>query len=364
MAPRNTQDNSESLGIIIAKTADLIRGFRAVLESPNSHPSRLQDSPNPLALLSDAAKVLKAQSTKLSLLILNKPYTPSAISNILNSLCNECLPALMSGLELCSASKYTALLHRHNKNLVSGIWAEFLHLVSSIPLSEQAAEAVVGQNTLTSTGRLWEQCDEIIELGSNDLNSLAAKYVGSQLALLEDAIKELDEWNPDEELDESSEDSEAEDVKEIIITPNTSDEESLHSSMQNLHVNPLLALKSRTLKHLRMIRMLYPALQKRRISTFPTVNNETLENSLPSSEQVQRFDMMISHTKNFTEETDEIAGAFYSDIAPEVERRLSILLVECRKCVKNMRIDWHGEDDAFTGWVDKWLSRLEEVGKG
>ncbi|TIA45963.1 hypothetical protein D6C83_05600 [Aureobasidium pullulans] len=57
--------------------------------------------PNPLHVLRDSATLLKAHTTKLALLLINKPFTPTAVTSVLRDATQTCLPAMMSAVELC-----------------------------------------------------------------------------------------------------------------------------------------------------------------------------------------------------------------------------------------------------------------------
>lgn len=364
MGSSKEAEGFQTLQSAISSTSILIQSFKTALQKTTPQYPPPADSPNPLALLSDASKILKAQTTKLSLLILNKPFTPSAITYILKELSNSCLPALMSGLELCSAEKYTKCLHFHIETVLSKIWRELLNLISSIPHNKHEIDNLSNQATLASTGVLWADCDKLIHLGSKGLVTIANEKVGSNYALLEDAIAELDDWDPEEDSEDSDTEPEDANPSPSANTPTTSDEEGLQPSLQQLTINPVSTLKTRSLKHLKLIRMLYPALRKRRVLTFPDILNSSPQEALPSPMQIQALDALIAHTQFFTEETDEIAGALYAGDAADIERRLLALRAAARTCVEETKMGWKGEEDEYSAWSEKWLGRLEEVGNG
>ena len=349
-----------TLATAISHTTNLIRAFQS------SHPSNTPPNlgppphPNPLAVLNDASKILKAQTTKLALLLLNKPFTPGEITHILNAINDSCLAALATTLELCPEEKYSDFLRRYINRSLTSVWIELLALVKSIPKNKEAVENLGKEGTLLSTGVLWATCDSLIRVGADGLTSVASDSMKDNQALLQDAIDELDEWDPDE--DEEDDDERDEDSKTAIATPTTSDEESLANDIQKMNINPLVALKARALKHLRLVRLLYPALGKHRIKTFTNIKSSTAEADLPMPENVRLFDNVVRATQSFTEEADEIAGALYSNDAEETERRVNELMTRARDCVKLSRKGYYGEDDGFTEWAQKWIARSEELG--
>lgn len=361
MSPHKELDALMTLQTTISNLKTLLRRFQTALQSPAPVHLPIESSLNPLAVLSDASQILKAQTTKLSLLILNKPFTPSAITFILNSLSNSCLPALMSALELCPADKYTSFTHQYIQSSLWRIMMELLNLLGSIPQSERGFEKTADSDTLASTGVLWAECDKMVALGSEGLTKLAADRVEEYHGLLKDAIVELHDWDPDEES-ESDTDSLASNKGNTSSTRPI--DASLEQSLQDLSLSHIAALRERTLAILPTIRVLYPALIKRRILTFPNIDSASTAESLPTSLCIRSMDTLINHTKQFTEEADEVAGALYAGNEEEVEDRLRKLAEISKTCVEEVRIDWGGKEDKFTAWAEMWMSRLEEVTRG
>ena len=362
MGPSKLDEDLATLATATADTANLIRAFQSPHLS-NTHPNLgPHPHPNPVAVVSDASKILKAQTTKLGLLLLNKPFTPREIAHIFKSLNNSCLPALATTLDLCLGANYTKFLQRYINGCLSSIWIELLALVKSIPKDREAVEELGKDGTLLSTGVLWATCDKLVRVGADGLISVASDAVKDNQALLQDAIDELDEWDPDEDDDEDDEDDEDDaESKPTIVTPTTSDEESLVEEVQEINLNPIVAVKARVLKHLRLVRLLYPALNKHRIKTFTDIKECTTEADLPQLVDVKLFDEVVRATQSFTEEADEIAGALYSGDAEEVERRLKELMTRARGCVKLAQTGYDGKEDVFSEWAQKWIARSQEL---
>ena len=238
---------------------------------------------------------------------------------------------------------------------------ELLSLLGSIPQDERGIEQTTGRDTLASTGVLWAECDKMVALGSGGLTKFAAERVEEYHGLLKDAIAELEDWDPDE-------DSESDTASLASNKGHTSSaarpvNASLEQSLNGLSISSIAALRKRSLATLRIIRMLYPALIKRRVLTFPNINSTSTAQGLPTSSQILSMDVLIDHTKQFTEEADEVAGALYAGDEDEVQDRLARLAEMSRICVEGVRTAWGGKEDEFTLWAEKWMSRLEEVGR-
>lgn len=236
---------------------------------------------------------------------------------------------------------------------------ELLSLLNSIPQDERGIEKTTGRDTLASTGVLWAECDKMVALGSEGLTKLAAERVEEYHSLLKDAIAELEEWDPDQDS-ESDTDSLAS-SKGPTSSATRPENPSLEQSLQGLSISPITALRKRTLATLRIIRMLYPALIKRRVLTFLNIDHTSSADGLPTSSQILKMDQLVDYTKQFTEEADEVAGALYAGDEEEVRDRLAKLAGMSKKCVEGVRIGWSGKEDEFTAWAEKWMARLEEV---
>ena len=238
---------------------------------------------------------------------------------------------------------------------------ELLSLFGSIPQNEHGVEKTMGRDTLASTGVLWAECDKMVALGLGGVTKLAAERVEQYHGLLKDAITELEHWDPDE-------DSESDTDSVISNKRNASSarpgDAPLECSLQDLSLSTIGALRKQTLGTLRIIRVLYPALIKRRILTFPNIDTTIAAESLPSSLQIRSLDRVVAHTQQFTEETDEIAGALYAGDEEEVGDRLTKLAEMSKTCVEGIRLSWSGDEDEFTLWAEKWMMRLDEVRRG
>ncbi len=238
---------------------------------------------------------------------------------------------------------------------------ELTSLLASIPRDEHGIDETRGRDTLASTGVLWAECDKMRALGLGGLTKIAAERVEEYHGLLKDAIAELEHWDPDEDS-ESDTDSLTSNKENTSSAPPV--KASLEQSVKDFPLSPLTALRNRTLAILRIIRVLYPAIVKRRVLTFPNITSSTTAESLPSLSHIRIFDELIDHTKHFTEETDEIAGALYAGDEEDVENRFTVLAGMAKVCLGEIRLGWGGNEDEFTSWVEKWMARLVEVRRG
>lgn len=362
MAPSKEKDDLVTLQNTIASTKSLVESFQIALRSTTPPHEDIKNPPQPLALLSDSCRILHAQTTKLSLLILNKPFTPSAITYILTSWSNSCLPAMMSALQICRPEKYTSLLQNYIKSTLSRIMMELLNLLASIPQNERGIEPQ-NRDTLASTGVLWAECNNLVNLASEGVVSLAVQKAAEYHGLLKDAIAELDEWDPEEDSDSDTDTNSLPSSEQKAATKQSSDASTLASSLDDLSLSPMTELRKRSLAKLRTVRVLYPAIQKRRISIFPNITSSTVLDKLPASANIDCMDSTLASLSYFTEAADEIAGSLYDGDEEQVCAKLSSLEARALECAKLVSINWKADDDEFTEWVQKWSERLQEVGK-
>ncbi|CAL8581242.1 hypothetical protein XPA_006943 [Xanthoria parietina] len=110
----------------------LLQSFSDQLSNLNPNKTTIFNPPNALALLHDSTSVLRAQGTKLSLLLLNKPFTPSAIASILTSISAESLPGLMTVYEICSPDVYGKVTQNEVRNQLRDLVAAIRQLADDI----------------------------------------------------------------------------------------------------------------------------------------------------------------------------------------------------------------------------------------
>lgn len=346
MTSATKTDHLSALQNTIASTRSLLESLdKALSYPPAANATTISPLPNPLALLSDASSILKAQTTKLSLLILNKPFTPSAITYILTSLSTSCLPALMSALELCPPATHSAILHQHIRTLLSRGFRALSALLATIPQDHCSNNKPDDRETLAATGLLWETCDSMATVATTGLLALAIEKLDTYHGLLKDAIMELEEWDPNEDTDT---DTDSNPDPDHPVAP------SSKLTINPSQIPPLLTVTLRVLRH---IRLLYPALRKRRIHPFPPLPlpSDLTATSLPSPSQLHSLDALLTSLGDFSSEADEVAGALYARDEKEVLRRLAFLKEQAESCVQDVIQNWEGAEDKFTTWAQKWI---------
>ena len=224
------------------------------------------------------------------------------------------------------------------------------------------------RDTLSSTGVIWEVCDAMISLASNGLVELAAKKADAYHALIKDAIAELEEWNPDEEEEDpfgseistDSEDEEKDENQNTQYSPPTAAINTL-TLTPPATPTPIRQIYEQSLATMRLVRLLYPALRKRRILAFPPLTSSTSPDGLPTVEQVQTFDDLMGYLRAFSEAVDELAGALYRQDEDEASESLETIKMRAKRCLGDCGLNWARKEDEFTAWSKKWTQRLNEL---
>ncbi|EER28359.1 hypothetical protein CPC735_062320 [Coccidioides posadasii C735 delta SOWgp] len=196
-------------------TLALSEQFSLNLSSPNASESAACNAScsdpqtSPLPLLSAASHTLKAQTTKLSLLAINAPFTPSAIVTVLTDVNDAVLPSLTTAALLSVPEKYTQTFSTEAKALVKDALRELTTLIQGIRAiavshdkHKEFTLSGTDKNGITAaTARVWEVCDHIINFASEGVVGLVVRKAKEYLELVKDGIRELKEWDPEEDLD-------------------------------------------------------------------------------------------------------------------------------------------------------------------
>lgn len=302
-----TKSTTPSQVLPLATTVALIDQFLANL-SPNStspNPSAPIDGPSPLVLLGAATKTLRAQVTKLSLLTVTTPFTPSAIATCTQPLNDSILMSLVTAALLTSPQRFTDAFQAECHSLSRAVLRELLSLVKLVLARSKdgqptAALSEIKKKEVTeATGRVWELCDETIAFAENGLPHFTAKKSNQWLDLMKDAVKELTEWDPENEADENdifgdaySDDDESNPAEESSSNP--SDRATISAGV-----------KDQALKVLNRIPQSVHVVVKQRLEKLKMSDQEL------SSETRATLDLVLDRIRRVSELIDESAEGMY-----------------------------------------------------
>ncbi|QDS75314.1 hypothetical protein FKW77_001577 [Venturia effusa] len=173
--------------------------------------------------------------------------------------------------------------------------------------------------------------------------------------MLGDAIEELREWGDDEEdLDEGfggSEGGGGDDVDDV---------EDMFEAANKLpsHRKDLRRLLDETLRQLRLVDMLYKAVVKRRIKTFPAATAPCQDKA--DRALIRTLDDVVALLKSIPESVDDLANAFYELDAEEATSILTNITTDAKAAATMVEKSWTNESDEFTAWRLKFEEALSK----
>ena len=307
MAPPSPQP---SFATTLSTTLHLISQFSSALSATPPQPqSSATQSPLPLLTASSAA--LKQNVTRLSLLTLTPPFTPAAVSPLLNALNTSILPSLVTASHLITPATFTHAFCTEAASLTAQCLSDLKALVELIGERSTSPPAkkisTTEKNAITqATGQVWARCDGLSAFAAGGLAGFMTQRVGQWLELMRDAVKELEDWDPEEEvgddpfgLDDSfdDEDEDEKDASSPVAedNPNSGDRAIVQAGV-----------KAEALKVLTRIPQSIHVVLKQRLSPShlpPAAQLSPLQRST--------LDSIVTRTRKISESIDESAEAMY-----------------------------------------------------
>lgn len=362
LAPTMAPTDAKALDEILASTSALLAQFLASLSDNSPIPSdkRIADPPNPLQVFADASKLLKAHVTKLSLLVLNKPFTPSAVTRVLRDLSTTCLPALISGVQICQQEKavWSAFLGREAAVRTRRVFRELETLLGEVKSVAQGAAAGSsgGRDSLSATGVVWESCDALAELNALGLAGLAVQKAEQWRETIRDAIEELLEWAEGEDLETEGKTDELLDSDDEGVEGD--DNDSLNDLFNAANSMPadrpeLKELVEQAVEKLKKVEIMYKALAKRRLKAYKAVKSQE---GVKSSAEL--LDEITDSLSTLPDMVDDLASTFYDLEEEQAKKALGECVTKARETAELARLDYEGKEDQFSTWSKKWMEAI------
>lgn len=332
------------------------------LPGPTS-PLPAEDAPHPLHALRDAAKLLHAHATKIGLLLINDPFTPSAVQKELLACETQCIPGMLGAVEVCHPTLWTITVAKEARLRVEAALGALNLLLVDIKSKIEGGSVKLNaskqkEKTLASTGQVWQACDALVALERQGIAGLVTKKAQEYRDMLKDAIEELKEWGEDEDdQDEGFVGSDDEGDRDSI-------EDMFSGSRLPAHRKDLKELLEYSLKKLKLVDMLFQALLKRRLKTI--VIPESVQDA-DRQDQIRRLSGLVTCLKNISEGTDEFANTLYELNADQAKTQLERVVEKALQAASAMDKSWENADDEFTSWSTKWkeaiCKKTEDAGK-
>ncbi|KAI1742931.1 hypothetical protein F4680DRAFT_387644 [Xylaria scruposa] len=376
MPPKAAEGSLESLKALVQSTTSLTTQLEETLSDisfgkipPDSCTPPLNDaaptSVDVLALAHDSASLVRAHSTKLSLLIINEPFTPSAITKVLRELVAGPIPAIASAVQLCAADTHTTIVRQHLAWKCRHVLHELRRLVETIPLDGKVlpAHRKNGANgdrgSIVTTGVLWAACDEVILLKKLGIAGLLAQTVDEHRDTLQDTLEELKEWSEMEDEEDSEEDEDVQHVANGLQNTHISAQQMIDDLMTSRPIpqNDPDRIRERLdlcLKRLRLIILLYSAINKRRIKTLPSLPTEQ------ATPFIHRLHEVYPILKRLPIRFDEVASAFYDLDTAAIDATMDQCFLDAFAAAEMLKAPWTGTEDVFTEWADKFQISIKK----
>ncbi|OKL62488.1 hypothetical protein UA08_02715 [Talaromyces atroroseus] len=361
---------SEKLHILLETALALSAQFQTTLDTtpPTAATAENDDAanPSPLVLLSNSAKTLRAQVTKLSLLTITAPFTPSALCTSLTPVNDSVMPSMVTAVLMLTPGEYTKAFSLEARLLVKTALKEFSVLVEAITsfadelkkgekkseLSKSEKEAITSQ-----TGRVWDACDTITTLVTQGVVGHVVRRVQEWHDLVKDAISELEEWDPEEDDADFEEllDVGDETAKDIEKNGKESDEEEEDDDIEALHEQ-----KKSLLRALKPIAQIYPAI----------ISNRCKKGGLTASKsQIAKLESLTSDLQSIPGHVDEAAGSLYESNLDDSVRYLNKAKTTAERAIELVIYPWtenstiteQQQGDKFTIWSTTWRKVMGNV---
>ena len=395
MATTTAPNGLEALNNLVTSTLDLITRLETVVAnitaenqrstptaptttSPeDQQPTNPHPEINPLLLASDSSTLLRAHATKLSLLIINEPFTPSAICSILKQLTSGPLPGLASAAQICVSSTWTATISQDLGYRISRILRETKALVEKIPSDGKAlkdAGAKGGRGSIANTGTLWAACDEVVAFAKRGFGGNVVKRTEELRDTVKDVMEELKEWgeetgsddeDEDDEDEDENDDEEDEDVKGVtqsLEATKIADTQAMLDDLMNSSSyiprddpDKIRERLESCLRRLRLVTLLYQAVAKRRFKSLPQTA------PAECSDIPKRLDEILVLLKKIPERFGSLALAFYELDPVEIDKLMDQCFFDCFAVAELLIKSWDGEKDEFSDWVVKFQAEIKKA---
>ncbi|GAB7363664.1 hypothetical protein MBLNU230_g4234t1 [Neophaeotheca triangularis] len=354
------EDQQKALADLIASTLALLERFVSSLGATEAS-ATIANPPNPLNVLHDSALLLKAHTTKLSLLAINKPFTPSAVTTVLRELSTTCLPAMISANQILTQEKATwgAFAGKEAELRTRRVFKEMEMLLQEVRAISQGDSSVVSRrrDSLASTGVVWESCDALAELKGLGIAGLAVQKAEQWRETIKDAITELHEWMEGEDLDTEGQKDALLDSDDEAVAGDTDSLDDVFNAANSMPQDrpELKRLVEEAMGKLKKITLLYAALGKRRLKTFKMEDTAVSGGELAGAE---RLDRLMDALKKIPHQVDDLASAFYDLEEEAVREQLKGCVDEAKLASETAKMSWDGREDEFSAWRLKWLDAI------
>ncbi|KAM0327430.1 hypothetical protein ACHAQA_005716 [Verticillium albo-atrum] len=379
MSSNAANTSVEGLNALSAQAVHLIQQLEQVLlhinsgkDVPDANASQASSQVDALALARDSATLIRAHSTKISVLIINNPFTPSAIIKVLRELIGSAIQGIASAAQTCTADRYTSTVRRDLAWKSYTVLKELRELIQKIPADgkiltgdlKNGSSTKPGKGSIVATGTLWAACDEVTRFCNAGVGGCFITKVEEFRATLKDVMEELKEWGeetPDEDDDDDEAAGDADDNDSGLGSMMPSTQELVDDIMGAQQAIPrddpdkIRGRLDSCLKRLRLTTLLYQAIVKRRLKILPSLPTDA------SSNIPKRLDDVMESLRKLPNQFDELAGAFYELDPEEIDTVMEQCFLGVCEISDVMMKPWDKERDEFTEWAVKFQEQIKKA---
>ncbi|KAK1827318.1 hypothetical protein QBC39DRAFT_420466 [Podospora conica] len=368
-----------TLETVVSNAIALISQLEATITTISSQNNNPPPSPSPspspidaLSLAHDSATLIRAHSTKISLLIINEPFTPTAIAKVIKDLIAGPLPALATSAQLCAPERYTKTIQTELAWRKGRVLKELRALLAQIPKDgkvlsgEKKTASSSGKGSIATTAVLWSACDDVAGFAKRGFAGNLVHKAEEWRDTVRDVMEELKEWGEEEDDDESDDDDD--EVDGITNGVNKADLNATQNTAQDLvdewmsserhiprddpdKIRPRLEVG---LRRIRLTTLLYQATVKRRLKTLAK------QPPNPETGIAARLDEVMALLKKVPDGLGNLAEAFYQLDAAEIDRLLEQSFCDAVAVSELLAKGWEGQEDEFTEWAGKFRVEIKK----
>ncbi|KAK4112902.1 hypothetical protein N656DRAFT_753009 [Canariomyces notabilis] len=335
-----------------------------------------------LSLAHDSASLIKAHATKISLLIINEPFTPTAITKVLRELVAAPVPSLAAAVEGCTPERYTSTIQQDLAWRASRVLRELKELVTRIPTDGKVLSdakknvSAAGRGSIATTGVLWSACDDVTTFAKRGFGGNLVYKVDQLRDTLKDVMEELKEWGEETEAEDDDDDDEGEDdggvdddgavaqVTAALASASVSGTQDAQAILDDLmgaqryiprdDPDRIRARLDSCLRRLRLTSLFYQATVKRRLKSLPHLPPASPSDIPP------RLDEVMSVLKRIPERFGSLALAFYELEPSEIDRLMDECFFDAFAASELLVKPWDGQKDEFTDWALRFQIEIKK----
>jgi hypothetical protein len=354
--------------------ANLLRDAEAMNPTATSASTSAAD---PISKLRPAPQLLKAQTTRLGLLLLNPPPAPVALDAILADLEGRALPGAF-------AAAADVLAHRAvlGACLCAAVLAALRGMLGCVgPVADAVGRALSSPssppgNVPLDVGRAWAACDALAALADGGVAAAVAARLRAVTELVRDARSELDEWRADLDYEaeaggdedggsstgggECDDDERSVDERERALEELAGNWTLDSDNRLPAYRTDLVGMCDRFLRRTDVARKALLAISKSRVKNFafPALPFKGAQAEALAKREAARFDRLVELAESVQNNCDEFACAMYDLNGDEAASRLKDLTKNAVDMVDLASPTWDQKEDELTGRLRNWKTQL------